>query len=310
MTANAPDGVLHELFFDPVTIASAVAADTANGVLKPASFTDAIGATTTIERIAWEAGTVSIELSPHTGVAGHAVDFIALDGSVSLSLDVADATVDAANNTLSWPVASQPWRSGDKLMVRIREAPDCSTGAVTDTSANPGLARDCEVLLLSWIRSEGPLLSTGTSTTIITAWDGVTVSGTPSRVTRLELANEGLDGSIPEYLGRLLGLTHLDLSRNSLTGAIPFELGRPLQPGGAPAIGKQPHRLHPRGADERGDERSELPQPTLLPSACAGEPHCRHISRKTSIPLSLGRGGRRRLLPRGVQALHIHRLDS
>ena len=62
-------------------------------------------------------------LSPHTGIAGHAVDFIALDGSVSLSLDVADAAVDLASNTLSWPVASRPWQNGDELMVRIREAP-------------------------------------------------------------------------------------------------------------------------------------------------------------------------------------------
>ena len=127
VTVTAPDGTLHEAFFDPVTVGSAVAADSANGVLKPALFAGANGATTTIERIAWEpgsgaTGTVKVALSPHTGIAGHAVDFIALDGSVSLSLDVADATVDAANDTLSWPVASQPWQSGDKLMVRIREA--------------------------------------------------------------------------------------------------------------------------------------------------------------------------------------------
>ena len=122
VTVNAPAGTLHEAFFDPVTVGIGVTADDTNGVLKPATFTDANGATTTIDRIAWEAGTVSIELSPHTGVASHAVDFIALDGSVSLSLDVADATVDADGGMLSWPMATQPWRSGDKLMVRIREA--------------------------------------------------------------------------------------------------------------------------------------------------------------------------------------------
>ena len=129
VVANAPDGVLHEAFFDPVTVGNAVAADSEDGTLKPALFTGANGATTTIERIAWEpgtgaTGTVQMRLSPHTGIAGHAVDFIALGGSVSLSLDVADATVDAANNTLSWPVVSQPWQNGDELMVRIREAPD------------------------------------------------------------------------------------------------------------------------------------------------------------------------------------------
>ena len=122
VTVIAPESVLHEAFFDPVTVGSALAVDSANGVLKPATFTDTNGASATIERIAWETGTVSIELSPHTGVAGHAVDFIALDASVSLSLDVADATVDAASDTLSWPEASRPWRSGDKLMLRIREA--------------------------------------------------------------------------------------------------------------------------------------------------------------------------------------------
>ena len=127
VTVTAPDGVLHELFFDPVAVGTAVAADSANGVLKPATFTDANGVTTTIERIAWEAGTgdlgtVKMRLTPHNGIANHIVDFIPLDGSVSLSLNVSDAAVDAANNTLSWPVASQPWRSRDKLMVRIREA--------------------------------------------------------------------------------------------------------------------------------------------------------------------------------------------
>ncbi len=230
VTATAPNGTLHEAFFDPVTDGNAVAADSANGALKPASFADAIGATSTIQRIAWEpgsgaTGTVKVTLSPHSGIANHILDFIALDGSVSLSLNVADATVDAANNTLTWPVPSQPWHTGDKLMLRIREAPDCSAGAVADTSANPALARDCEILIvvMDTLRGSGAL-NWGVSTPMAN-WDGVTIGGSPSRVTRLELANEGLDGSIPEYLGKLLGLTHLDLKRNSLTGAIPAELG-------------------------------------------------------------------------------------
>ena len=128
MTANvkAPEGVLHELFFDPVTVGTAVGANATNGVLKPAAFTDSNGESATIERIAWEpgageSGTVKLHIDPHTGVAGQVLDFIELDGSVSLSLDVGEATVDAANDTLSWTVASQPWEDGDLLMVRIRE---------------------------------------------------------------------------------------------------------------------------------------------------------------------------------------------
>ncbi len=120
VTVSAPSGTLHEAFFDPVTDGSAVAADSGNGQLEPAGFTDANGAATTIERIEWASGTVKV--SPHMGLAGHWLDFIEMDGTVSLSLNVDDATVDAANHTLSWSVSSQPWEDGDKLMVRIREA--------------------------------------------------------------------------------------------------------------------------------------------------------------------------------------------
>ena len=128
VTVNAPDGTLHEAFFDPVTDGTAVAADSTSGVLKPATFTDANGASSIIQRIAWEpstgeSGTVKMKLSPHNGIADHIVDFIALDGSVPLSLKIADATVDAANHTLSWTAPSQPWQSGDQLMVRIRDVP-------------------------------------------------------------------------------------------------------------------------------------------------------------------------------------------
>ena len=122
VTAVAPEGVLHEALFDPVADGSSVAADSANGVLQPASFTDA-GATTTIERIEWEAGTMKLKLTPHTALAGRVVDFIELDGTVSLSLIVDDATVDAANNTLSWSVSPQPWDDGDKFMLRTRDVP-------------------------------------------------------------------------------------------------------------------------------------------------------------------------------------------
>ena len=122
VTVTAPAGVLHEAFFDPVTDDSAVAADSTNGILKPASFTDANSASASLQRIEWASGTVKVKVSPHTGLAGQVVDFIELDGSVSLSLDVDDATVDAANKTLSWSVAEQPWHDGDKLMLRIHKA--------------------------------------------------------------------------------------------------------------------------------------------------------------------------------------------
>ncbi len=122
VTVTSPVGTLHELFFDPVTDGSAVTADDTNGVLKPASFTDASGASATIGSISYESGTVGVGVTPDGALAGQVVDFIELDGTVSLSLDVADATVDADISTLSWSVESQPWEDGDLLMVRIRGA--------------------------------------------------------------------------------------------------------------------------------------------------------------------------------------------
>ena len=126
VTVAAPEGTLHEAFFDPVTDGTAVAADDSNGVLKPAAFTGTDGGAATLERIAWEpgvgeSGTVKLQVNPPTGLTDQEVNFIALDGSVSLSLQVANATVDAANRTLSWAVGSQPWQSGDLLMLRIRK---------------------------------------------------------------------------------------------------------------------------------------------------------------------------------------------
>ena len=142
---TAPAGTLHEAFFDPVldTSTSAVGADSTNGVLKPSAFTDSGGATTTIGSLTWQSGTVKMNLSPHTALDGQVLDFIELDGTVSLALYAADATADAANNTLSWSVDSQPWEDGDTLMLRIRKAPnrppvfDTSTYAFTVREDTP-----------------------------------------------------------------------------------------------------------------------------------------------------------------------------
>ena len=134
VTVAEHEHTLHEAFLDPVTDGSAVAADSSNGQLEPAAFTDANGTAATIERIEWAAGTVKVKVSPHTGIAGHKLDFIELDGSVSLSLQVDEATVDAANKTLSWAVAEQPWHDGDLLMLRIKEVrPEVALEGVPST---------------------------------------------------------------------------------------------------------------------------------------------------------------------------------
>lgn len=121
--ATAPDGVIHEAFFDPVSLkGGAAGADASNGVLDPTGFTHN-GASVDIESIRWESGKVEMRLSPHTGLANHYADFIALDGTVSLRLGFADAAETGAGDSraLKWKICGQPWQDGDLLMLRISE---------------------------------------------------------------------------------------------------------------------------------------------------------------------------------------------
>ena len=81
---------------------------------------------------------------------------------------------------------------------------------------NCGLVGDCEALLDSQSALEGTTGSLNWSGDLaITSWDGVTTSGTPSRVTELDLSDNSLNGSIPTELGDLSSLTVLVLSGNS-----------------------------------------------------------------------------------------------
>ena len=137
LTVTAPAGTLHEAFFDPVAIGTAVGADSTNGVLEPAAFTVG-GASATITSLKWESGTATMALSPSASLSGYAIDFIALDGSVSLTLSFDAAT--QSGGALTWTVAAQPWNAGDLLMLRIRSAnviitPPTATPTPTPTAA-------------------------------------------------------------------------------------------------------------------------------------------------------------------------------
>lgn len=120
VTVTAPAGALHEAFFDPVTIGATVGADASNGVLKPTDFS--IGdASTSVSGLKWQNNKVILTFSTFNALQGHRLDFIELDGSVSLSLLTDTAAQDSAAKTLTWDVPTQPWHDGDLLMLRIRE---------------------------------------------------------------------------------------------------------------------------------------------------------------------------------------------
>ena len=112
ITVTAPAGTVHEAFFDPTAEGT--------GDVSPASFT-VNGTATKITGLRWSDGKVRLSLEPYVSLVGYALDFIGLDGSVSLTLGVSEADVDVEGGTLSWGVSERPWEEGDMLMLRIRE---------------------------------------------------------------------------------------------------------------------------------------------------------------------------------------------
>ncbi len=118
VTATHVGDALHETLFDPVALGAGVGVDGVSGVLEPAEFS--VGETSTsVTGLKWESGKVVLSLSTQVSLEGYRLEFIELDGSVGLSLEVDDASVDAGAGTLTWEVSGRPWEDGDLLMLRI-----------------------------------------------------------------------------------------------------------------------------------------------------------------------------------------------
>ena len=105
--------------------------------------------------------------------------------------------------------------------VEVIPKASCIDGAVADAANNPGLVADCEVLLAARDTLAGTASLNWSLDTPITGWDGVTVGGTPPRVTGLALVQKQLTGEIPSALASLSNLGSLRLDKNQLTGCIP-----------------------------------------------------------------------------------------
>ena len=109
------------------------------------------------------------------------------------------------------------YRYGDvTLALSVPPPPSC---------ADASLAADCAVLLAARDALAGDGALNWSADVPVTEWDGVTVSGTPRRVTGLDLRNRGLTGSIPPELGSLPPtLATVSLGGNALTGCVPERL--------------------------------------------------------------------------------------
>ena len=90
---------------------------------------------------------------------------------------------------------------------------------------NPGLLRDREHLLALRDVLEGGAVELDWSvSTPTTNWEGVTVSGSPPRVSGLNLSGRGLAGELWGYIGDLTELTELRLDGNRLSGILPSKM--------------------------------------------------------------------------------------
>ena len=164
-------------------------------------------------------------------------------------------TVSLRNGILPSAGAMLVWTSVISLLLAVGAPPlrACDGGrAVPDPKKNPGLVKDCKVLLGLRDELAGDESLNWDVGLAITDWEGVEVSESPSRVTELDLSGRGLTaippelsqlsqlqelhlccnrlaGAIPEDLGQLSQLQALSLHNNQLTGAIPSELGRLLR---------------------------------------------------------------------------------
>ena len=85
ITVTAPTGTLHEAFFDPGATGGGVGFSSATGSMEPAGFAVG-GAAAAIGGLLWRDGSAILTLAPYAALTTYDLDFIALDGSVSLTL--------------------------------------------------------------------------------------------------------------------------------------------------------------------------------------------------------------------------------
>ena len=223
--------------------------------------------------------------------AGNGDGFFSIDRE-SGEIKVASSLNGESGSTVTLTVQAEDANRGSATVeVTISIILGCSGGtAVSNPTTNTGLLGDCNALL----RSRNSLAGTATLNwdinTGIGSWDGVTLGGTPQRVTGLSLISERLTGVVPQALGDLSELERLELNANSLAGEIPAELGKldELQ------------ALHLDGNDLTGEIPAELGNLTNL-----SELYLSNNRLTGRIPKELGNLGQLTLL-----ILEVNRLEG
>lgn len=137
-----------------------------------------------------------------------------------------DGTIASASTSDTQVTVTSVGPGAAEITVVAHDPGDLSTAQsfVVNVSANA----DKDALIALFEATEGPnwdWKDNWLTSAPLRAWAGVSVNA-EGRVTRLQLAGNGLAGLIPPELGWLTELSDLDLSGNYLKGGIPPELAR------------------------------------------------------------------------------------
>ena len=99
ITVTAPPGTRHEAFFDPTTLADgSIGVNAGEGVLEPFRF----NAKAEILSLTWSDGKIVLMGNEYVSLHQRSLDFIDVDGSIRMSLHIADATPDFVSDIYTW----------------------------------------------------------------------------------------------------------------------------------------------------------------------------------------------------------------
>ena len=149
ITVTAPEGTLHEAFFDPVALT-----DPSDGIgvrhNPKTSFTLPDKTSVTLDYLYYAPGIVKMGTTPHNALSGYEMDIIELDGKVSSTFAFGGSG--STSSPHEWATCVQPWEADDKLMLRIRKTgtgsasalavTPCPTYTPTPTPTNGGTEAD------------------------------------------------------------------------------------------------------------------------------------------------------------------------